>query len=125
MNRRLLAIAACATMVTMAEAVDYTHLTFETIDGQKVSVPVASLSLTVNGSELAAGGYAFDLTDLKKMYFTTSDVATGIEQLSSAQASEVEAVYDLQGRRVLDGQMQRGAVYVVKSKGETHKTVVK
>lgn len=120
-----MAIAACAAMVTMAEAADYTHLTFEPLDGQKVSVPVASLSLTVSGSELTAGEYAFDLTDLKKMYFTTSDVAAGIEQLSSALASDVEAVYDLQGRRVLDGQMQRGAVYVVKSKGETHKTVVK
>ncbi len=125
MNRQLLAAAVCTAVFTMAEAAYYTHLTFETLDGQKISVPAVSLSLTVSGSELTAGEHKFVLDDLKKMYFTTSDLPTGIERLSSAQPIGVESVYDLQGRRVLNGQMPQGVYVVKKSNGETHKIAVK
>lgn len=63
------------------QADSYTYLTFETTDGSKVSVNITSLSLSVSGTTLTAGSQQFTLTNLSKMYFTSGDMTTGIEQL--------------------------------------------
>ena len=63
-----------------AQAIDYTYLTFETTDGQKASVAVESLTLNISGTTLTAGSQQFTLSNLAKMYFSTTDeTATGIE----------------------------------------------
>ena len=107
-----------------AHAEDYTYLTFETTDGAKVSVEASSLTITISGTTLTAGSQSFTLSNLSKMYFSSSDETTGIETLSVSDWNEITDIYDLNGRKVSKDQMQRG-VYVIKTKKGTHKIAVK
>ena len=107
---------------------DYPYLTFELTDGAKVSVPVSSLTLSVNGTTLKAGSQSFTISNLSKMYFSSTDEttngATAIEELSAVDLEERE-IYDLNGHRLAsDAQLPRG-VYIVKSKNKTCKIVVR
>jgi hypothetical protein len=113
-------------MGTMAvHAADYAYLTFETTDGAKASVSVENLTLTINGTTLTAGSQQFTLSNLSKMYFSTSDeTATGIEEINSAAIEEATDIYDLQGHKVSKEQMKKG-VYIVKTNSRTYKMVVR
>ena len=107
---------------------DYPYLTFELTDGAKVSVPVSSLTLSVNGTTLKAGSQSFTISNLSKMYFSSTDEttngATAIEELT-ADDLEGREIYDLNGHRLAsDAQLHRG-VYIVKSKNKTCKIVVR
>jgi hypothetical protein len=111
--------------VLTAHADSYTFLTFETTDGAKASVSVSDLTLTISGTTLIVGTQSFTLTNLSKMYFSTSDeTTTGIEEITSATLDEATDIYDLQGHRVTKAQMHRG-VYIVKTKSRTYKMVVR
>ena len=117
----LLLTVLVATLTVQAEG--YTYLTFETTDGAKASVAVENLTLTISGTTLTAGSQQFTLSNLSKMYFSTSDeTATGIEEINSA-AIEAD-IYDLQGHKVSKEQMRKG-VYIVKTKSRTYKMVVR
>lgn len=108
-----------------AQAADYNYLTFETTDGAKVSVPVSSLSISINGTTLTAGSQSFTLSNLSKMYFsTTGESTTGIEEITRADIDEATDIFNLQGHKVTKEQMKRG-VYIVKTKNRTYKIVVK
>ena len=111
--------------VLTAHADSYTFLTFETTDGAKASVSVSDLTLTISGTTLTAGTQSFTLTNLSKMYFSTSDeTTTGISEVMKADLDEATDIYDLQGHKVTKAQMHRG-VYIVKTKSRTYKMVVK
>ena len=110
------------TLTALAD--DYAYLTFETIDGDKVSVAVADLTISISGTTLTAGSQSFTLTNLSKMYFSTSDETSGIESLTINDLNEITDVYDLSGKKVRKDQMRQG-VYVVKSKKGTFKIAVK
>ena len=119
----LLLTVLLATLTVQAEG--YTYLTFETTDGAKASVSVENLTLTINGTTLTAGSQQFTLSNLSKMYFSTSDeTATGIEEINSAAIEEATDIYDLQGHKVTKEQMKKGA-YIVKTKSRTYKMVVR
>lgn len=109
-----------------ANAEDYSYLTFETTDGVKVSVPVASLTVTISGTTLTAGSHTFELINLSKMYFSMYDEVTGIgtPTISDADWKKVTAVYDLNGREVTKSEATKG-VYIVKTKSGIHKIVVR
>ena len=113
-------------MGTMAvHAADYAYLTFETTDGAKASVSVENLTLTISGTTLTAGSQSFTLSNLSKMYFSTSDeTTTGIEEITNAALDETTDIYDLQGHKVTKEQMRKG-VYIVKTKNRTYKMVVR
>ena len=106
------------------QAEEYTYLTFETTDGEKASVPVSSLTLTMSGNTLTAVSQSFTLSNLSKMYFSNSDETTAIEEITNAALDETTDIYDLQGHRVTKDQMKRG-VYIVKTKSRTYKMIVK
>ena len=108
------------------KAADYSYLTFELTDGTKASVSVSSdVAMTFSGSTLTIDSETFTLTNLSKMYFSTSDeTTTGISALETADSNEIEAIYNLQGHKVSRDQMQRG-VYIVKTKKGTSKIRVK
>ena len=111
-----------------AMAGNYPYLTFELTDGTKVSVSVSSLSLSFNGNTLKAGAQTFTISNLSKMYFSSTDEtnggATAIEELT-AEDLEGKEIYDLNGHRLdSDAQLPRG-VYIVKSKNKTCKIVVR
>lgn len=108
-----------------AYAGDYTYLTFETTDGAKVSVAVKDYSLTISGTKLTVDSQSFTLSNLSKMYFSTSDeTTTGIEEITAATLEEATDIYDLRGNKVSKDQMQRG-VYIVKTNNKTYKMIVK
>jgi hypothetical protein len=107
-----------------AHAADYTYLTFETTDGAKVSVEASSLSITISGTTLTAGSQKFTLSNLSKMYFSTSNETTGIKAISAQELSDATEIYDLNGRKVQKEQLRKG-VYVIKTKSGTHKIAVK
>ena len=110
--------------LTTVLAEEYPYLTFELTDGTKASVSTASLTLTINGTTLTTGSQSFTLTNLSKMYFSTSAESTGIETITSATLDEATDIYDLQGHKVTKDQMKKG-VYIVKTKEKTYKIAVK
>lgn len=108
-----------------AQADSYSYLTFETTDGAKASVSVSDLTLSISGTTLTAGTQSFTLSNLSKMYFSTTDESTtGIEEITSVTLDEATDIYDLQGHKVTKEQMRRG-VYIVKTKQRTYKMVVR
>ena len=121
-KKLLLFMLLIGSMALYAE--EYTYLTFETTDGAKVSVSVSSLSITISGTTLTAGDQSFTLSNLSKMYFSSSNETTGIESFTIADWDEITEIYDLKGSKVSKDQMQKG-VYVVKSKNGTHKITVR
>lgn len=124
MKKFFLLLTVLVTTLTV-QAEGYTYLTFETTEGAKASVSVENLTLTINGTTLTAGSQQFALSNLSKMYFSTSDeTATGIEEINSASIEEATDIYDLQGHKVSKEQMRKG-VYIVKTKSRTYKMVVR
>ena len=107
-----------------AHAADYAYLTFETTDGAKISVEASSLSITISGTTLTAGSQQFTLSNLSKMYFSTSNETTGIKAISAQELSDTTEIYDLNGRKVQKDQLRKG-VYVIKTKSGTQKIAVK
>lgn len=121
-KKLLLFMLFIGSMALPAE--DYTYLTFETTDGAKVSVSVSSLSITISGTTLTAGDQSFTLSNLSKMYFSSSNETTGIESFTIVDGDDITEIYDLKGSKVSKDQMHKG-VYVVKSKNGTHKITVR
>ena len=123
--KKILLLLTMLVGTLTAQAEDYTYLTFETTDGAKVSVSVASdVTLTISGTTLTVGSQSFTLTNLSKMYFSNTDETTGIEEITSATLDDATDIYDLQGHKVTKDQMRRG-VYIVKTNSRTYKMVVK
>ena len=123
--KRLLFILMMMTGVLAMQAADYPYLTFETTDGNRISVSTESLTLTVSGTTLTAGNQSFTLVNLSKMYFSTSDESTtGISETLAVDLNEVTDIYDLKGNKVSKSQMQKG-VYIVKTNKGTFKMTVK
>lgn len=109
---------------------DYPYLTFETTDGNKTSVSVNSLTLTVKNGKLTAGDKTFNLSELSKMYFSTTET-TSIEKVIDTIEGAVE-VFNLHGisfgkfnsMREATSSLKTG-VYVIKSKNKTIKVAIK
>lgn len=119
------------TLPTMAG--NYPYLTFELTDGTKLSVSVSSLTLTVNGTTLKAGSLTFTISNLSKMYFSSTDETSGATAIDELTADDLEGkeIYDLNGHKIELQitnyelpKLPRG-VYIVKSKNKTCKIVVK
>jgi hypothetical protein len=124
--KRIILFMAMLVGVLTAHADNYAYLTFETTDGAKASVSVEGLTLTISGTTLTVGTQSFTLSNLSKMYFSTSDetTTTGISEVMKANLDEATEIYDLQGHKVSKDQMRRG-VYIVKTNSRTYKMVVK
>ena len=110
--------------VQNVQAEEYPFLTIETTDGAKASLSVASLTLNISGTTLTAGQQKFTLSNLSKMYFSSTDETTGIEGITSATLDEATDIYDLQGHKMTKAQMKKG-IYIVKTKKGVHKIIVK
>ena len=127
MKRILLSFMVLMGVLT-AQAKSYPYLTFETTDGAKVSVSTTGLNLSISGTTLTAGSQTFTLSNLNRMYFSTTDesTTTGIKAIENGQLTIDDSVevYDLQGHKVEKSQMRNGA-YIVKTKNGTFKIAVK
>ena len=115
---------------TQADDYTYSYLTFETTDGNVVSVPVSSLTMTIAGGTLTAGSQSFSLNELSKMYFSTSDV-TAIGEVSGEKGGAAVEIFTLDGLALgkykniseATATLKRG-VYLVKSERGTIKIAV-
>jgi len=126
MKKLLLSLITLMGSLAAQADTTYPYLTFELTDGSKASVAISSdISLTFSGMTLTIGQEAFELTNLSKMYFSTSDqTTTGISAVHAIDSDEVEAIYDLQGRQVSRSEMRRG-IYIIKTKTGTSKVNVR
>ena len=113
-----------AAVTAQADNYDYPYLTFETADGTKTSISTASLTIHIQDGKLMAGSTELTLADLSKMYFSTSDETTGIEEVNITTLDESVDIYDLLGRKVSKDQMRRG-IYVIKTNKGNRKVSVK
>lgn len=129
----LLLLAIC--LVNCVRAYDYPYLTFQTSDGSRMSLSATSLVMSVGEGNLIVTNsdlsQIFVLSNLTKMYFSTSAETTGVNSVENEVGGEVE-VFTLSGLSVgrfsgmKDAQMHlpRG-IYVVKSSQGVHKIAVK
>ena len=126
MKKLLLSLITLMGSLAAQADTTYPYLTFELTDGSKASVAISSdISLTFSGMTLTIGQEAFELTNLSKMYFSTSDqTTTGISAVHAIDSDEVEAIYDLRGRQVSRSEMRRG-IYIIKTKNGTSKVNVR
>ena len=125
MKKTLLFMTLLGTLT--AQAADYPYLTLELTDGSKASVFVTSdVILAFSGTTLTVGSESFTLTNLSKMYFSTSDETsvTGISTLDTTDDNEIVAIYDLKGNKISREQMRRG-VYIIKTKKGTSKVTIR
>ena len=110
------------TITVSAES--YPYLTFEMSDGATVSVSSSSLTITISDTTITAGDQSFVISNLSKMYFSTSDKTSGIDNILISDLDQVVEIYDLNGRKVDANNLKKG-VYIVKSKNGSYKIAVK
>ena len=122
--KKLLLLLAIMPWTFSAQAEEYPYLTFETMDGAKVSVSAESLSICISGTTLTAGSQSFVLANLSKMYFSSSNQTTGISSITISELDDTSEIYDINGRKVSKNQLTKG-VYVVKNKNGNYKIAVK
>lgn len=115
--RKILFLLLTMIGATNIYAGDYAYLTFETTDGEKVSVSAWSQTLTISGNTLSIGGHSFTLSNLSKMYFSVSDETTGIRTLSADDWNNITDIYDMKGNKLSKNQMQKGICIVKTSQG--------
>lgn len=122
MKKIYLILTLLAGAIT-AQADDYPYLTFETNNGEKVSVEFSSdLSLVFSSTTLKVGNQqTFNLKDLKKMYFSPVSQTTGISTVTTDDY-KIYGYYDLQGRPV---EQPTKGIYVIKTSKGTKKVYVK
>ena len=122
MKKNILILALLVGAIT-AQADDYPYLTFETSNGEKVSVEFSSdLSLVFSSTTLKVGNQqTFNLKDLKKMYFSPVSQTTGISTVTTDDY-KIYGYYDLQGRPV---EQPTKGIYVIKTSKGTKKVYVK
>ncbi len=122
MKKSILILTMLAGTIT-AQADDYPYLTFETNNGEKVSIEFSSdLSLVFSSTTLNVGNQkTFNLKDLKKMYFSPVSQTTGISTVTTDDY-KIYGYYDLQGRPV---EQPTKGIYVIKTSKGTKKVYVK
>jgi len=122
MKKIYLILTLLAGAIT-AQADDYPYLTFETNNGEKVSIEFSSdLSLVFSSTTLNVGNQkTFNLKDLKKMYFSPVSQTTGISTVTTDDY-KIYGYYDLQGRPV---EQPTKGIYVIKTSKGTKKVYVK
>jgi len=130
MKKLLLTLSAIVLSIS-AQAYDYPYLAFQTTSGTTTTVEVESLEITIESGQITVKNsddtVSFNLTELSKMYFSTTDVsgeATGIHEMESLSSTTENEIYDLQGNKVSQNNMRPG-VYIIKMNNGTRKVNLK
>lgn len=135
--RRTFILSAVLSFAGIAHADTFNYLSFQSTDGTTQSVMAESLTMTFadSGEKLVANNgtetYSFDVANLSRMFFTTSNL-TGISEVTFATSNGELQVYTLSGiyvgkfanRRTLDEAVEAG-VYLVRQNGKTLKIAVR
>lgn len=128
----LLVLMMIGTSASYADDYTYPYLVFETAGGAKTSVAISEGTISIADGQLTIGGHTFALSDLSKMYFSTT--TTGIAEVAvddNLNDNGCVDVYDLNGRKVLSegdseslSSLPKG-IYIVKSGRKTYKVAIK
>lgn len=91
--KQLFFLLAIAVSSVIAKGESFSTLSFETIDGKVISLPVENLEISIADGILVAGADGaqtvnFNLEDLKAMQFST-DTPTNITSITSDHAGTV------------------------------------
>lgn len=105
-------------------ASDYPYLTFETTDGSKASFASSGLEMTISDNVLTVGQKSFTISNLTKMYFSESDMTSGVHEINAAEITDDMEIYDLRGNKVRKDLMTNG-IYLIRDKNATYKIAVK
>lgn len=105
-------------------AENFPYLTFETTEGQKVSVASAGLEMSISDNVLTVGQKTFTISNLKKMYFSCTNESSGIREVSVTEVTDDMEIYDLRGNRIQSVEMKNG-IYLLRVKNATYKIAVK
>lgn len=127
MRKLLLFLVLLLGTVSATADTDYPYLTFQTSDGTKVSVSVSELTISISGTTLTAGSESFTLSNISKMYFSTTDESsTDIQTIRIADLTDEDEVeiFDLQGKRITKNSLRQG-VYIVRTREGISKIAVK
>jgi len=140
MKRTILLAAIAAWGFNPTWADDYPYLMFQTADGNTIAVTASELTITFADGKLIAtnaeGTQTLTLTDLSKMYFSTTGDANAIEDVKADgptdMSQEPVEVFTLTGISIgkydtlqqAKSSLSQG-IYVVKSASRTLKIAVK
>lgn len=124
MKGYFLALALALTAAGYAHAGDYSYLTFETLNGHKASVPSAGLQVNIQDQSLTAGERTFVLSNLAKMYFTATDMTSGVSDIMADDIENGSEIYDLSGKR-LNGEPSQKGVYLIRNNSTTYKVIIR
>lgn len=125
--KKTVLISLALVMALTVQADDYPYLTFETLDGTKTSVSSTALTITIQNGKLMAGSTELTLADLSMMYFSSTNETTAIHAVEADDfsISDVDAIYDLAGRRIPSSATLSKGIYVIKKGSITRKIQVK
>lgn len=122
--KKLILSLFCSLAIMTAEAKSFPFLTFVTTDGFMVSVPSEAIAISFDGDHLVVGEKTFVISNLSKMYFSETDLTTGIETVLSDEWNDTAEIYDLKGRRIAKEDIRKG-VYIVRTTNGTYKITAK
>lgn len=136
MKKKFTFLFSLLLSLTMANAENYSYLTFQSLDGSKISIGVESLTMTFSdGKLLVSNGtesQELPLEQLGCMFFSNENVNTGISEVSAEKKSELVQVYTLSGGSLgTFSNLQQWyktakvGVYVVNNNGKIQKIAVK
>ncbi len=131
--KKILFLLCCVVSSLHASADDYNYLVFTATDGTETSFATGRLKITFSDGMLVAsnadGTQRFVITDLSKMYFSSTTTAVG--HVETAVNDAPVTVYTVTGVKlgVFDSadaarQQLKSGIYLFKTKLETHKTIV-
>lgn len=132
--RKLKMIIGALLLTVSASAEDYPYMSFQTTDGEIVSVGVESLTMNFADGKLLLqnvdGSKEFALTDLSRMFFSSS--ATTISSIEANCGNGKKRVYTLSGiyigefssLREIEETVANG-MYLVKDNNNTTKIAVR
>lgn len=113
-----------ALMGAYSYAGDYPYLTFETTDGSKASFASTGLEINISENVLTVGQKSYAISNLSKMYFSTTDQTSGVQEINAAEITDDTEIYDLRGNRIQKDRMSNG-IYLIRDKNATYKIAVK
>ncbi len=135
MMKKVFMTTMLLTLMTATWAYDYPYLMVETADGEVKILSVESLVLTFGDGKLTAvnaeGTQALVLTDLSKMYFSSTPSGIDTADTTSEERQAVD-IYSINGVKmgtfesVTQAQQELGnGIYIVKSKNKNYKITIK
>lgn len=118
----MMALVAMTALTAHAEGYDY--LLVQKTDGTTQSFTALGLSIKFENGNMvlkeSGNSTSLALTDLNKMFFSATTDPSGIDTVTENSVLNAPAVYDLSGRKIVNGTSENGqlpkGIYIVNGK---------